>query len=225
MKISVLLGAVGAATVAASAQGAAFFTYADPSGGREVEYTAPVNPGDDGFLFVSATVDFTVDLTEHGLGVLTFDDATFVKTAYVGPATAIIPGIFYTAEVLDGYFRYETAGGDMILEGSFDGADLNVLVNSGSLVTNPSPAGGGLTYNYGSPLTTAFQGSGYALGDAIDASWTLTAITNVAVLPNGYFDSFEANAAFTGTAAVVPTPGAISLALAGVAFAGRRNKR
>lgn len=214
-----------AGAVAASASAAVSFTYADPPSGLEVVYTAPTQPGDDGVVTIDTIVNLRVDLTDHGLGVFLFNDAHFVKNATVGPATQVDPGIFI-ADSNEGSFSFTTSGGDPILSGVYDGGKIIVIANSGSLTTNNSNPGGSLTLTYGAVLNALLDGTGLAFGDGIDSVWTMTAISHVGIGPDGYFEDFESNAAYTGTAQVVPTPGALALgAFSGLLCCTRRTRR
>jgi len=226
MRFAYSLAALGAVGALASTAGAAVsFTYADPPGSNEVVYTAPLDPGDDGVVTVDTIVDLQVDLSDHGLGVHDFFGVHFVKQATVGPATEVAPGIF-SAESIDCTFSYTTSGGDFLLGGSYSGGNLVLVANSGSLTANITAPGGLLAYSYGQPMLDLLFGSGLVYGPAIDAVWTLTNVSNVAILPSGYFDSFTSNAAFTGTAQIVPTPGALALGLFSCVTAyGRRSSR
>lgn len=250
MKIGLIALAAGSlAAVAGSAQAAAFLTYLDPAGGREVHYTAPAGPGLLGTLDASATVNLQVDLTDHGLGVVTYNGLHYTKHASVGPAQAG-PGGSYSAEVYDCTFSYtDPANGNaLVLSGAFgtgaqgsNGGDLFINGLSGSVSSNSDALGGSLSYSFGpSAIQAGNPGAGTSLsdylltallafGDAIDGNWTLTGITpRPAVLEGSNFlASFDSNAAFSGTVDIVrvPTPGAAALAGCGLLVGLTRSRR
>lgn len=239
MKNRIALVAAGAiAALAGSANAAAFLTYLDPAGAREVKYTAPGVGEQFGTLVTTATVNLQIDLTDDlGPGsVVTFTGVTYSKTAKVSAAS--MAGSAFTAEVYDAVFTY-TIGADTILTGSFGtgadddtGGDLFINGLSGTISSNSDAVGGSLVYNFGSAniqagnpgaggtLQALLASAGKAFGDAIDANWTLTGITpRPALLQNGnllFLQSFDANAAFSGTVAIVPTPGTAALAACGM---------
>lgn len=247
MKTGMILAAAGALTaLAGSANAAAFLTFLDPAGAREVKYTAPT--GDEGFgtLTATATVDFQIDLTDHGLGVVVFDNVTYRKTAKVSAAT--MQGSSFRAEVFDAEFSY-TDGANTILTGNFgagtqggpNGGDLFINGLSGSLTSNADAVGGSLTYVFGTaPIQAGNPGAGadlnallatvsLAFGAAIDGNWTLTGITprpNVFEIGGeNFLVSFDSNAAFSGTVDIVPTPGTAALAGIGLLMGLPRNRR
>ncbi len=245
MKTGMIVAAGALMALAGSANAAAFLTFLDPAGAREVKYTAPTGGGTFGTLTATATVDFQIDLTEHGLGVVIFDNVTYTKTAKV--SAAWMSGSSFNAEVYDATFSY-TDGANTVLSGSFgsgftgtNGGDLFINGLSGSIGSNADVAGGSLVYNFGSaPIQPGNPGAGadlaallatvnLAFGNAIDGNWTLTGITprpNVfEVGGQTFIQSFDANAAFSGTVDIVPTPGATALAGLGLLVGLRRRRQ
>lgn len=256
MKMGTIAVAAGAlVAVAGSANAAAFLTFLDPAGGREVHYTAPAGPGLLGTVTASATVSLQVDLTDHGLGVVVYNGLTYTKTAKVGPANPG-PGGSYTAEVYDCEFTY-TDGANLVLAGAFGtgsygaaGGDLFINGLSGSISSNADLLGGSLQYVFGGSLiqpgnpgagsslpqylhdaTIDVDGFFLAFGAAIDGNWTLTGITpRPGLFESGgeqFLQSFDANAAFSGTVDIVrvPTPGTAALAAAGLLVGLPRSRR
>lgn len=232
MKRIGLIGMVAGAGLSASANGAIFTTYQDPAGDRELKYFAPTGAELFGSLLLDTTIDFQVDLTEEGLGVLTFPGATITKTAAVSDVTELVAGTVFAAEVFNADFEIRDAGNNLILSGSYGyagekpfGADLTMLTTSATLNANSTAPGGSLEYTVGDAISTALASQGLVAGGAVDAAWTITAITSTEINEGGFFTDFEANSAFSGTLEVlpVPTPGAIALAgLGGLAAIRRR---
>ncbi len=232
MKRFALIGMVASAGLAASANGAIFTTYQDPAGDRELKYFAPTDGDIYGSLLIDTAIDFQVDLTEEGLGVLTFPGATITKTAAVSDVTELVPGTIFAAEVFNATFEIRDADDNLILAGTYGnaaekpfGADLTMLTTSATLNANSTAPGGSLEYTVGDAIASALATQGLVAGGAVDAAWTITAITSTVINEGGFFTDFEANSAFTGTLEVlpVPTPGAVGLAaLAGIAGVRRR---
>lgn len=246
MKTGILVAAGALMAVAGSANAAAFLTFLDPAGGREVKYTAPVGNATFGTLTATAVVDFQIDLSDHGLGTVVFDNVTYSKTAKV--SAAWMNGSSFNAEVYDAVFSY-TDGANTILTGAFgtgtqggpNGGDLFINGLSGSISSNADAVGGSLSYVFGNaPIQVGNPGAGadlnallatvqLAFGAAIDGNWTLTGITprpNVFEGSAGTFiTSFDANAAFSGTVDIVPTPGAAALAGMGLLVGLRRRRQ
>jgi hypothetical protein len=205
--------ALWAGAIAAPASAAIFTTYQDPAGDREFKYFAPGPEDLMGQVSIDAEIDFQIDLTEEGLGVLSFPGATISKSAQVSDVTELVAGTLFTAEVFNATFEIRDSEGALILAGSYGmnaekpfGGDLMVLTESGTLNTNSTDVGGSLTYSVGDEITDALASAGLTIGGAVDGVWTITAITAVAIEENGFFGDFEANSAFTGTIGVIPIP-------------------
>lgn len=229
-----LAGALALCALAGSAQAAIFTTYQDPAGDREFKYTAPAGNDPYGKIAINTAINFQVDLTEEGLGVMTFPGATITKSADVSTADAIIPGVIHIAEVFNADFEIRDAANNLIIAGEYGntsqkpwGADLTLLGTSATLNANATAAGGSLVYSLGPALSNALAGGGLALGASVDAVWTVTALTSNQINNTGFLKTFEANSAFTGTFEVVPvpTPGAVSLLAAAGAVGLRRRRR
>lgn len=242
----IIAAAAGLMAVAGSANAAAFLTFLDPAGAREVHYTAPSGNATFGTLTATAVVDFQLDLTDHGLGVVLFDNVVYTKTAKV--SNAVMSGSSFRAEIFDAEFSY-TDGANTILSGTFgtgaggtdNGGDLFINGLSGSITSNADAVGGSLAYTFGAaPIQAGNPGAGstlaallatvnLAFGAAIDGNWTLTGITprpNVTEVGGIQFiASFDSNAAFSGTVDIVPTPGTAALAGLGLLMGMPRNRR
>lgn len=241
----------GAAATSAQAsmltEGVVSFTYADPSGELSVVHTEG-GLGDLGStITVSTNVDLEIDLTGIGGGVLNFDNVRIEKTVQLGEVTEVAPGMFL-ADAFNGHFDFfdtnvVAAGlpGELILSGDygfFGGGEkfgggpgdsfgaAFILTESGVLTANDSFVGGSLEFSLGTQLANLFAADNLSVGDDRDASWTLTNITpDAAVNQFGFFSSFDADGAFTGSFNVVPSPGSVALAGIGGLMFLRSRKR
>lgn len=232
--IRALIAAGVAGLAVASADAAVTLTFADPPGGREVSYTAP-NPGDTfGVLNAVATVNLSIDLsvvTGDVADVLTFNGASFVHSAELG-ALSIATPFFSEAPLANGSFSFVDAGGDLILAATYD-MGATFLFGPAGAVTQANPDSN-LVFTVGPAYVNALPASllagGFTALEAIDSSFTLTSLLfaaggqTVVVDGDTYFNSFQANSAYTGTANVVPAPGAIAFAGLGGLLAARRRR-
>lgn len=238
MRIGTTLAAsAGLALAAGSANAAIFFTFDDPSAALEVSYQQPTGPADTGDLTYSATipVDLVADATEEGAAAPVTFQAYYSTATTVGAVTQVGPGA-YIAPV-SGAFSFRRADNDqLILSGSYSGATLFITSQAGSLLADGEVEGGSLVYTEGPALTAGLGGVGYVLpgfdlDQPADAVWTLTSITGINLISfqrggPRFLGNFNANAAYTGTVRVVPTPGTVALAgMAGVAVLGGRRRR
>jgi uncharacterized protein (TIGR03382 family) len=242
-----IVAAAALSAIAGSANAAAFLTFLDPAGAREVKYTAPTGGATFGTLTATAVVDLQIDLTDSGLGVVLFDNVIYRKTAKVSNAT--MNGSSFSAEVFDAEFSY-TDGANTVLSGTFgtgaggtaNGGDLFINGLSGSISSNADAVGGSLVYNFGAaPIQVGNPGAGSSLsallatvglsfGAAIDGNWTLTGISPRPMVFEGgngqnFIASFDANAAFSGTVDIVPTPGTAALAGLGLIMGLSRRRK
>ncbi|MGP1347402.1 MAG: hypothetical protein ACTS3F_12150 [Phycisphaerales bacterium] len=235
-----LIAAAIAGTAVSASNASVFLTFSDPPGGREVEYVAPTAGGNTfGVLTADATVDLEIDLsavTGNPADVLVFTGASFSHTVNIGEVTVVTP-TFFEAGLSNGSFSFFTSGGDLIFNASYDDGGAFIFNAAGGVST--SNPGSALAFNTGAGFVSALPGTlaGDGLVDleALDSSFTLTALLFSSGLklvsldndnngvPEFYFNDFEANSAYTGTALLVPAPGAIALAgLAGIAAFRRR---
>ncbi len=233
----------GAAATSAHAgmnltEGVVSFTYADPSNEQSVVYVEGGAMDAGGTLTVNTNVDLEIDLSGIGGGVLLFENASIDKTVQLGTVNTVSPGIFI-APAFNGEFEFmdtmgtaDPADDVLILRGTYGSAVQGsvgaafILTESGTLTTNDSFVGGSLVFELGPALTALFAPDGLSIGDDRDASWTLTNITpDAAVNAFGFFTSFTADGAFTGSFNVVPSPGSVALAGIGGLMLFRTRKR
>lgn len=228
--------AAGIALAAGQANAAIYFTFDDPSAALEVQYDGPNFSGDLGDLTynTSIPVDFVVDATDEGASAPISFAAIFSTATTVGAVTQVGPGA-YTMPV-SGEFQFRRADNmELILSGQYTGATMFITSVVGSLLADGTVDGGNLLYTPGPALFAGLMGVGYDLpgfnsAAAMDAVWTLTAITGINLIQfeqggPRFLNDFNANAAFTGTVRVIPTPGSAMLAgCAGLVLAGRRRR-
>ncbi|MBL8746960.1 MAG: hypothetical protein JNK58_11475, partial [Phycisphaerae bacterium] len=125
-----------------------------------------------------------------------------------------------------GVFEYRRQSDNaLLITGSFTDASLSILRTSGGLTANGLMNMGQFNMGFTAAMLTEFSNFGFNFpgfdtSRIGDASWTLTGVTPVVSLmtPPGsaeqFFANFNSNAAFTATVPVLPTPGALSLAVA-----------
>lgn len=238
--IRTLLVAGIAGFAVGAADASVFLTFADPAGAREVEYVAPTMGGDTfGVLSAAATVNLQIDLgavTGNPADVLVFNGSDFSQSAHIGEVNVVSPTVF-EAPLSNGSFSFFDAGGDLILSATYDDGASFIFGASGATSTSNPEAN--LQFTVGTAFLNALPAElvddGLTELLALDASFTLTALLFDGGLklvsldndgngnPEQYFNSFEANSAFTGTALLIPGPG--SLALAGLAFVAAARRR
>lgn len=210
----------------AAAEAAISFTFQDPSTAREVTQTASgaATPGSISYNPVPA-VSLRVDGTEEGLGVLNYS-TTLTMNISVGPGGPVsgVPGAL--SALLSGNFSFfDRDSSATILTGTFTNAAIVTLTQAGAIISTSQDSL--MTYTAAGALLTQLNNHGFSgLTGPSDAAFTLTDITPTALLNGfGFFNSFTANAAFTGTTHVVPAPGALGLtALAALGVARRRRR-
>ncbi len=214
-----------------------YLTFSDPVGQREVRYLQPASAAELGNLTYNTQVplNLSFDLSDFGLGALVLT-STLDLDIDVGPASAGAQPNEYLA-TSTGTFSYRRQSDNaLLISGSFTDASLSILRTSGGLTANGLMNMGQFNMTFHADLLSEFTGFGYAFAGFDntrigDASWTLTGVTPVVSLmtPPGsaeqFFANFQSNAAFTATVPVIPTPGAISLAVAaGVMVFGVRRR-
>lgn len=230
-----LVGALGLAAAAGSAQASISFTFDDPSENREEVYTAPAFVGDTGHLTYLSQfpVELVVNAINEGAAQAVTFDAKFVKNVDVGAVTDLGGGT-YSASIT-GTFEYLTndISEDLILGGTFTGALIFIISDVGTIVASDSV--GDLVYTAGQEMIDRLLSDanyvfpGFDPLGGRDAAWTLTDLTGISLVSSGdddFFGDFSASAAYTGTADVIPTPGSIALmGLAGLGVISRRRSR
>ena len=226
------LGALAAGLVlaAGTANAAISFSFADPGAtSGEMRNTRNDSTGGTVTYNMNAPLAFIVDLTQHGGGVTVFGDARLELNLTIGLATGVGPGT-YSASVTGGSFRvYNNVSGQDILLAAVAGGSIVTYAPGGSLGSTTSL---GLTYTAGSELTTLINalGAGLSIGAPSDGVFTLTDINPVQNLVEDLgqgsyvYNNFAANASFSGTTALIPTPGSLALLGLGGLVAGRRRR-
>lgn len=215
-----VLSAAGIAIAASTAQAAVFFTFADPTAPREVEFDSDSNTlsYDTGTL-----LNLVADATDEGAASTETFSAMLTMEITVGDASPIsdVEGGF-TAPV-SGFFEFTLSGsGESLLRGEFSGGGLVTLGGAGAVISTSNT---GLTYTAGSDLAMYLGDAGISsLVAPFDASFTLTDVEPAISVDDGKFEDFSANAAFTGTANI-PAPGAIVLIGASALAASGRRRR
>jgi hypothetical protein len=213
-----------------------YLTFSDPIGQREVRYIQPASAAELGNLTYNTSVplNLSFDLSDFGLGGLIIT-STLTLDIDVGPASAGAQPNEYLA-TSSGEFEYRRQSDNaLLISGSFTDASLSILRTSGGLTANGLMNMGQFNVEFTPDMLVEFSNVGFNFPgwDSSrfgDASWTLTGVTPVVSLmtPPGsaeqFFANFNSNAAFTATFPVLPTPGAMSLAVAAglMVFGGRR---
>lgn len=219
--VSALATAGLSCALAASADAAISFTFQDPAGGHEVNYTS-AGAGSNISYSPSQAVAFRVDGSANGLGVLNYNASLTmnITVGQAGPLMGVPAGSFAP---ISGEFIFRDFISDAeLLRGSFTSGGLVGLGGAGALLTSSAS---GLNYTASGPLLTALTNAGIGqLFGQFDASFTLTDISpGFSIGGDNYYSSFTANAAYTGTA-TVPAPGAFVLISAAGLLSTRRKR-
>jgi hypothetical protein len=216
------LFAASAGLLAAPAVSASVtFTFEDPSGAREFRY----NEGD---IQTPCTIGYdspqscgvlrlTVDASEHGLAPVTFD-AILEIDLIVGSATDLG---FGSVAGVSGVFRFLEIGRglpNLIFEGVITDGAFVVIGSTGAQVSSSDE--NSLTLTAGPALQGYLDLAGLTLAGQMDAAFSLSSIRlagGIEGVPgineHGFIESFSSNAAYVGSAGVVPSPpAAITLA-------------
>jgi len=213
------------------------FTFDDPSGAREFQYTEGdgQNPGQISYASPQSgdVLQLTIDASDHGLEPITLD-ATLEIDLAVGVASDLgfgassgITGVFQFYEMTGGDLRGESS--NLILEGVVTDGVFLVIGSTGAQVSSSSS--GSLTLGAGPVLQSYLDMAGLFLSGEMDSSFSLSSIrlpdgTTATPRMNqfGYVESFNSNAAYVGSAEVVPSPTA-GLLLAALAFSPLTRRR
>jgi hypothetical protein len=212
------------AFVAGAAQASIAFSFADPPNGRQLTNLQDgVAPGVSLMTYSqTAPLVFYVDGSDEGLGSVTFGNARMELRFEMSPAVTI--GGVTTAPVA-GFFRVFNAdtGNDIVTGTSQAGAFVRVAGTNSILFSSPD----GFAYSAGADLTS-FLPNGLTLAADQEAVFTLTDVLVAGggsiFGVGGAFKSFDANASFSGTTALVPAPGAVALAGLGGLLVARRKR-
>lgn len=217
-----MLAVVGGLGAATAANAGVSFSFADPTGGRQMMNMAGLGPGGSGLLMYdqSAPLTLIVDGTGSGLGSTTFNarlemNLSLGQTSNVGNLTiAPVTGSF-TFYTLNGAIRQNILTGNAS-EGSYVrlGGTNSILFSAPGLGYTPGPALAG--FLGGQTLTPGFEGV-FTVTD-LDTGGSSV------IGANRFFNSFTANASFSGNAQVIPAPGALALLGLGGLVAARRRR-
>lgn len=219
------LAAVSALALASGAAvGSISFSFADPPNGRQLTNIEDgIAPGVSLMFYDMATsLVLYVDGTDEGLGSLTFNDARMEMRFELSPAVSI--GNVLIAPV-SGFFRLFNAqtGNDIVTGQSADGAYVRIAGTNSILFSTPD----GFTYTAG-PDLTSFLPPGVVPAPLQEAVFTLTDVLvndgGNMFGPGGVFRNFVANASYSGTTDLIPSPGALPLLGLGALVIGRRRR-
>lgn len=216
---------------ALSADASIFFSFADPSGGRELQHIAnDVSPGVGSLVYdPTATLDLLVDGTESGLGIAVFSNVHLELDLTLGSASEVFPGL-WLAPVLGSFTFYtitEDAGRtrvDLLHGSNVDGALINTVLGSTGSWGFGATSDSGFTWTALNDLAS-FLGAGFFLSGDADMAMTVTGTQgdDPFLDGQGLFGDFLANLSFSGTATVIPAPSTLGVvSLAGLALCRRR---
>lgn len=218
-----VLVAIASLGLAAAAQGTINMSFADPIPGRQLHNTA--NGGGPGIGQLSydqtAVLQFLFDGSGDGLPNHVFSNARMELNMTIGAATTF--GGITTAPV-SGFFTISDASSEtpttIITGTASSGAFVRIDNTNAMLFSDPN-----LTYTAG-PALEAITGP-LGLIPPAEAVFTLTSVLTADgsffINPNGTFQSFDANASFSGNVNI-PAPGALALIGLGVLCAVRRHR-
>jgi MYXO-CTERM domain-containing protein len=218
-----LLVAGGVLALASAANASIAFSFADPIPGRQVSNLS--NGGGVGIGRLSydtaVPITFLIDGVEEGLGTATFTNARLRVDLTLGAAISI--GGIVIAPVGGTFTIFDATSGLDIVTGSSNLGSFVRVTGTNSIQFSTAD---GFAYSAG-PALQSFLGPGLVLTADQEAVFTLTDIVTASgapfIGPGGVFRDFQANASFSGTSNVVPTPGATALVgLAGLAAFRRR---
>jgi hypothetical protein len=217
-----LLALVGGLGVTAAANAGVAFSFADPTGGRQLMNMAGLGPGGTGLLMYdqSAPLTLIVDGSGSGLGSTTFN-ARMEMNLSLGQSQAVA-GV--TLAPVTGSFTIYTLNGavrsDLLTGSASAGSYVRVGGTNSILLSDP-----GFSYTAGAGLSSFLAGQ--TLIPGFEGVFTVTDVDtggSSLIGANGFFNSFTANASFSGNTQVVPAPGALALLAAGGLVAARRRR-
>ncbi len=215
-------------TSGVASAGVVNFSFTAGGGGGTLTSIAGAGGPDTGLVVFdqNSPLNFTLDATGEGLGIVNFPNARMTLSLMLPPATNLGGGLF-RSNVTGSFTIYDFAGNvrsDIITgtvgSGQFlkFGASHVILLNSNS----------GLTYTAG-PRLASILGPSRALAAAQDATMALSNVRTATggteiIGPGNVFETFFATAAFTGSSNVIPSPGALVLLGAGSCVIARRRR-
>lgn len=224
----VIVAVCGLAAVSATHAGVITFTFTPPASGgtlTNVANGASVNTGLMAFD-QNAALNFTIDGTEEGFGVVNYPNARMEMLMTLSPAVDLGEGLF-RASVTGTFTIYDYSGNvrNDLLIGTVSGGSFLRFGSTHTILLNSNL---GFAYSAG-PGLAALLPAGRTLSGAQDAAFALTNVQTFDGNPDvigagGVFESFTANTAFTGSSSVIPTPGTIVLGMCGGILALRRRR-
>ncbi|CAG0982986.1 hypothetical protein PHYC_01869 [Phycisphaerales bacterium] len=209
-----VLAAIAALGLAGMAQGAIAISFADPIPGRQLHNEA--NGGGAGFgrltYDIATPIQFLFDGSDESLPTHVFVNARMEMNMTIGAATTVA-GI--TIAPVAGFFRIMDASSegsaDIITGTVSEGAFVRIDNTNSMLFSDPD-----LIYVPGPALTAITGPLGFI--EPSEAVFTLTSVHTVDgsffINPDGTFQTFDANASFSGNMGV-PAPGAMALGMLG----------
>jgi hypothetical protein len=231
-RLRIASASAGLLCAALSAQaGVISFNFAPPTGGGLLTSIASAGATpDSGLMFADQSVplNFTLDASSEGLGVVNFPNARMFMTMSISPARDLGGG-FFSATLSGAFTIYDYTGGTRndIITGTVTQSQFLKVGASHLMLMNSNNS---LTYTAGSRLTSLLGANKY-IAPSHDGTFALSNVRTLTgnpeiIRPNLTFDSFTAVPAFTGSTNVVtiPAPGAWALAGLGGFIAARRRR-
>ncbi|CAN5836545.1 hypothetical protein BH11PLA1_BH11PLA1_18570 [soil metagenome] len=221
---------VAAAGLVAAANADLAFSFADPTGGRQLTNTQAnqAGPGTGVMSYdQTAVLGLFIDgSTEPNPFNFLFANARMEMSMTVFTGTTTF-GLF-NAPVL-GFFRiYDATTGDTIIRGDATGGAFIRFGGTSSILLSSDT---GFMYTFGTALNNLLTATGNTNRFPIDpqeAVFTITDAVTATGAPivntvSGVVNSFAANTSYSGNT-TVPTPGAMALLGVGSLMAGRRRR-
>ncbi len=208
------------------AHGSLAFSFASPGPGHQLTNVA--NGGGVGIGLLgyntNQAISLIVDGTSEAIGTTTFTNARLEMTNLHLGAAQTINGIT-TAPVSGSFAFYDFTGNtrvNILLATVPNGSFVRIGGTSAILFSSAQ----GLVYTAGPRLQTILGTAGPMVNPQ-EAVFTLTDVLVAGGAPltgaNGVFNSFNANASYSGNSALAPAPGSVALlSLAGLIFTKRR---
>lgn len=220
--------ATGLLMSAAASGGVINFSFSPSTGGGTLTSIAGAGGPDSGLVVFDQTLplNFSIDATSEGLGVINFNNARMFLSFTLPPATNLGGGL-YRSNVTGTFSIYDYTGNTRsdIITGAVSGGQFLKFGTSHVILLNSNS---GLSYTAG-PRLTQILGPNRQLAASQDGTFALsnvrTALGSTEIIgPNNVFETFFATTAFTGSSNVVPAPGALVLLGAGAGIIARRRR-